>query len=206
MQKQTTILILIIVIILLLVGGVYWWWGSQQPKEGKPRAGIPPDYIVVENTSEGQIVKNTKEGISMKVPEGWEVNKFVVDKDLEIRKFGPGQDIETELVDGIILDLYVKDEFKILDIKELIIKNIGYIPADMRIEEIDNISIAKEESKIGEDISSPFFKEDSKIIDIYFIKNKKLYHFSCTVAGSQYENYAQECEAIVKEKIKNNEF
>jgi len=70
MQKKTTILI-IVIILFLIGGGVYWWWENQ---EKEPKTSLEPvDYIQIKETPEGKIVENTKEGVSMKVPEGWEV-------------------------------------------------------------------------------------------------------------------------------------
>jgi len=67
MQKKTIIFI-IISVLLLISGGVYLWWSQE-----KESSLTSVDYIQIKDTPEGKIVENTKEGVSMKVPEGWEV-------------------------------------------------------------------------------------------------------------------------------------
>ncbi len=68
MSKKTTIILITIIALILIGGGVYLW--QSQEKESSLES---MDYIQIKDTPEGKIVENTKEGISMKVPDGWEV-------------------------------------------------------------------------------------------------------------------------------------
>ena len=67
MQKRQKLIILAI-IILVLGGGLFYW----QNREIK---GSPEDYVIKE-TEEGTIVENKKAGLTVQVPEGWEVKKI----------------------------------------------------------------------------------------------------------------------------------
>ncbi len=68
MSKKTTIILITIIALIFISGGVYLW--QSQEKESSLES---MDYIQIKDTPEGKIVENTKEGISMKVPEGWKV-------------------------------------------------------------------------------------------------------------------------------------
>jgi len=88
-MKKEIVVFIIIIFVLILGGGLFYWWQSQKPQESeetKETEEIPPQEkpeqekiierfgdIVVKETPEGKIVENEKEGISMKVPDGWEV-------------------------------------------------------------------------------------------------------------------------------------
>ena len=66
------LIIFIILISLLIAGGVFWWWQRGE----KIKSSLEPlEYIVVRETPEGKFVENKKEGLSVKVPEGWKVQK-----------------------------------------------------------------------------------------------------------------------------------
>jgi len=74
MKKK--IVILIIVILILVVGGV-WWWQNREIK------GRPEDYVI-KQTAEGKIMENKKAGLTVEVPEGWEVKKTDVEEGLMV--------------------------------------------------------------------------------------------------------------------------
>jgi hypothetical protein len=69
MKKK--IIILVIIILIVAGGGFFWWWKGREIK------GSPADYIIKE-TGEGRVVENKKAGLTIKVPEGWEVKKMEV--------------------------------------------------------------------------------------------------------------------------------
>ncbi|MFH1233836.1 MAG: hypothetical protein V1649_04285 [Patescibacteria group bacterium] len=219
-MKKKLFFLLSLILLLLVYGGVFLLKNKNKEILNKenlkeeipvvatssvkkaPAVGVPPDYIVVKETPEGKVVENTKKGISIKVPNGWEVNEFVSDEDLEIRKFGPGQIIETELVDGAVLKVYVDTlkEDKILQnpeiktIKDWIIaKDPTILPGEIPTEKIGEIEILKNITH----------EEKGEIIDYSFIKNNKSYIISCFASGSQYEKYLFQCEDVIKDKIKN---
>ncbi len=64
-------LIILTIIILVLGGGLFYWWQNREIK------GSPEDYVIKE-TAEGKIVENKKAGLTVKVPEGWLVEKINV--------------------------------------------------------------------------------------------------------------------------------
>ncbi len=207
MQKKTTILILIIVIILLLIGGgVYWWWGNQ---EKEPKNSLETvDYIQIKETPEGKIVENTKEGISMKVPEGWEVNKkadYGEEKVLEIWKTGLNQYAEDFLQDGVDLCIYIYKNPNHFTLQEWI-ENEGWTLDKITFDTIDNKELIQIETKFPEGLGEndeTIYREDSKIKFFYFLSGDKIYKFACTSMGVNYEENAKMCEALVKEKIQN---
>ena len=67
MNKKIAIFVIILVL-LLIAGGVFWWWENREIK------GSPDDYVIKE-IAEGKIVENKKAGLTVKVPNGWEVER-----------------------------------------------------------------------------------------------------------------------------------
>jgi len=61
------IVIPIVIVLILVAGGVFWW-------QGREIKGSPADYVIKE-TPEGKIVENKKAGLTVKVPEGWEIKR-----------------------------------------------------------------------------------------------------------------------------------
>lgn len=69
MNKKIIVSIITVLILLLIAGGVFWWLGNREIK------GSPEDYVVKE-TEQGKIIENKKAGFTVKVPEGWEIQKM----------------------------------------------------------------------------------------------------------------------------------
>ncbi|TET83799.1 MAG: hypothetical protein E3J36_03105 [Candidatus Nealsonbacteria bacterium] len=69
MAKKQKLIILIIIILVLVGGGLFYWWQNREIK------GSPEDYVIKE-TGAGVFVENKKAGLTVKVPEGWEVKKI----------------------------------------------------------------------------------------------------------------------------------
>ena len=76
MSKKIIISLIVILIVVVVAGGFFWW----QSREIK---GSPEDYVIKE-TAEGKFMENKKAGLTVKVPEGWEVEKMEVDEGLVI--------------------------------------------------------------------------------------------------------------------------
>jgi len=67
-------IIIALVLILIALGGFFYW----QNREIK---GSPDDYVIKE-TEEGIFVENKKAGLSVRVPEGWEIKKIETEEGL----------------------------------------------------------------------------------------------------------------------------
>jgi len=68
LNMKKFILLSVISILVIAAGGFFWWWQSREIK------GSPSDYVIKE-TEAGKIVENKRAGLTVKVPEGWEVKK-----------------------------------------------------------------------------------------------------------------------------------
>jgi len=68
MPKKQKLIILAIIILVLVGGGLFYW----QNREIK---GNPADYVIKE-TGAGVFMENKKAGLTVRVPDGWEVKKI----------------------------------------------------------------------------------------------------------------------------------
>jgi len=75
MNKKIIISSIVILIVVVVAGGFFWW------RQGREIKGSPEDYVIME-TAEGIFVENKKAGLSVKVPEGWEVEKMEMQEGL----------------------------------------------------------------------------------------------------------------------------
>lgn len=194
-KKLVVILIMVGLLIIIVAIGYYWWWQNQ-----------PENMIVIKDTPEGKLVINRKEGISMKVPEGWKVKKYISDEVLEIQKFGPKQIIDTELQDGVVMEVYIQLNPQRLNIKEFATQNWDYSKKELKFSEINGKETIKTVDKMSyaaDENDKPIYLEKSRVVDISFAKNKKVYIFSCTSVGQNYKKYSAECEEVIKDKIRN---
>ena len=218
MKKKIIILIIVIFVLILGVGGFFYLWQgqmAQKSKEIEKKEEVTEEKIietfgdiVVKETPEGKIVENKKESISMKVPEGWEVNTHTSeDVVLQIRKFGPNQTLDTELQDGMVLNLYIQDNPERLNIKEFALKNWEYSPEELISLKINGKGVIKTIEKViyglDEYDENPVYLEDSELVDLSFTKDDKTYTLSCSSAGPNYKDYTKECEDVMKDKIQN---
>jgi|GEM_PF-3234898 len=80
------VIFVFIFVLILISGGLFFWWQNREIK------GSVNDYIIKE-TTEGIIVENKKAGLTVKVPEGWQVEKMEVEEGLMIF-FPPGTEME----------------------------------------------------------------------------------------------------------------
>lgn len=183
------IVILIIIVLLLVAGGVFWW----QNREIK---GSPEDYVIIE-TEEGKFVENKKAGLTIKVPEGWEVQKI---------KFSEGSivfytpDIEERWLNELIplesgcgIDTAVV--YKKMNFEE-IIKEIKEIHAGLGIksEEFEIITIDGQQA-----LKNTF---DSLLlgpgIATYFTQKNKLYSFCLYWGYDEKEKCVQEFDEFLE--------
>lgn len=205
--------LLVLFLISLTIGGFFFFrdFSKQKQKEeitkeeGAEETIKPlPPHLILRETPQGKIIENTKEGISLKVPEGWEVNEAISEQVLEIRKFGPEQTIETELIDGTALKLYVQNNPEELNIKNFALKNWKYSPEELIIFKLNNTEVIKTIEKLEygtDEFDNPIYLENSEVISIAFTKDKKVYIFSCDSVGKNYQLYSKECEKLIKEEV-----
>lgn len=89
-KRKVIISIIVFLILVIVIGGIFWWW------QGRKIKGSPNDYVIKE-TSEGKIVENKKAGLTVKVPEGWEISKMGTEEGIEegaIVFYSPNTEIE----------------------------------------------------------------------------------------------------------------
>lgn len=70
-KNKKIIISIIIIVLLLIVGGVFWWKYYKHISIEKTIEEIA-DYVV-EETSEGKIIKSKDGNLSCKVPAGWKL-------------------------------------------------------------------------------------------------------------------------------------
>jgi hypothetical protein len=111
----------IIVLLLLLIGGVFWWKLTPDfPREETIQKRIPvnPADYQIKDTPGGKIIENKKEGLTVKVPDGWIVQKY---EDGSVGLFSP--DIEFNEYGGFLESVREKGAcaagFEILKYKKL---------------------------------------------------------------------------------------
>jgi len=73
MKKKILIPIFVVLFLAVATAGFFWWWQGREIK------GSPEDYVIKE-TEEGKFVENKKAGLTVKVPEGWEVKKVEIEE------------------------------------------------------------------------------------------------------------------------------
>lgn len=93
MQKKFIIFI-IIIILIIIAGGIFWWLGDMifTRTVYNPNIGVPSNVVrypsekefVIEDTSEGKIMKDEKASLEVKVPEDWKVEKVNVGWDYSL--------------------------------------------------------------------------------------------------------------------------
>jgi len=85
-NKKILISIVIIFVLLLIAGGVFLWQRANKEKfKGHPikkTAFVDAADYAVRDTLEGKIIESKKEGLTAKVPEGWEIRIYEEGVDL----------------------------------------------------------------------------------------------------------------------------
>lgn len=82
MKKKIVFSLIGILILLIAAGGFFWWQESGKKlrefekyrQEMETIYASPKDYVVKE-TAEGKFIENEKDGLTVKVPQGWRVEK-----------------------------------------------------------------------------------------------------------------------------------
>jgi len=167
MAKKQKLIILAIIILVLVGGGLFYW----QNREIK---GSPEDYVIIE-TEEGKFVENKKAGLTVKVPEGWEVKKIEL---LEGSMVFYTPDIEERWLNEMIplekgcgIDMAV------------VYKKMNFEDIKKEIEEIHSILTKSDKFELTTINNRSVLKNtfDSSVfgpgVSIYFLNKNKLYSF-----------------------------
>jgi hypothetical protein len=85
-MKKKIFILIIIVILIVVAGGIFWWRQNREIK------GSPADYVIKE-TTEGKVVENKKAGLTIKVPEGWEIKRVEFEEGA-INFYSPNTEVE----------------------------------------------------------------------------------------------------------------
>ena len=117
-------IIILVIISLLIIGGVFWWWERGGGKilwiEGVEMKGSIRDFSVKKASGEIEeeiIIENKKEGLRIKVPDGWRAEKaenssfsiwgiHIFSPDSEIKNYSP-PDLYL-LEKGCVIDVYIE--------------------------------------------------------------------------------------------------
>jgi len=180
-----------LIIVLLLIGGGFFWWQGREIK------GSPEDYVIKE-TEEGKFVENKKAGLTVKVPEGWEVEKIEVMEGSMIfyspdaEGYRPAK-IKPPLKKGCIIEVataYKKTNFE--EIKK-------------EIEEAHKSLIMKsDEFEMIEVNGKPALKNISNSmdigpsVDIYLLAENKLYGLGISTGPEDIEKCSQEFDKFLE--------
>jgi hypothetical protein len=181
------VLIGLVFILVLVVGGFFYY-----KQINKVIIGLPSDYVI-QDTSDGKIVKNERAGLIVRAPVGWVTQKI---------EFFEGSIVfNTQNIDGRLENEIVKPPF-----------NKGCAIETAVVYKRTNIDSLKEEIKeihIGLGIKSEEFKEitinndsalennfDSQLLGpasvVYFFKSNKIYSFALYWAPDDKENCVQQ--------------
>jgi len=182
-------LVILAIIILVLGGGLFYFWQNREIK------GSPEDYVIIE-TEEGKFVENKKAGLTVKVPEGWEVEKI---------KFSEGSivfytpDVDERWLNELIplekgCGIEMAVVYKKMNFEE-IEREIKRIHAGLgiRSEELEEITINNRQA-----LKNTF---DSIVlgpgITTYFTQKNKLYSFGFCWGPDEKEKCVQEFDKFL---------
>jgi len=197
MQKR---IIISIIVILILIGGLFWWWEKRKPK-------TLADYIIVKETPEGKIVENTKEKISIKVPEDWRVSKELISSE----KFSEEMKITKPFTKNGIENPALGSKFSVIcyfnPSKESLkkwVQNQGYKNIKFITLYQKNMIRTEEKAIIAEDEEgNPIYGKDTLEVSYFFEKDDKICELYCGAAGPNYKEEIKKCEENI---IKNFKF
>jgi len=190
MSKKRKLIILTI-IILVLGGGLFYWWQNREIK------GSLADYVIKE-TGAGVFVENKKAGLTVKVPEGWEVKKINL---LEGSMVFYTPDIDGKKQNEMITPPLTKGcEIEI----GVIYKKMNFEDIKKEIEEIHSILMKSDTFELTAINNRPALKNtfDSIIsgpsVNVCFTQKNKLYSFGVFWGPDEKEECIQEFEEFLE--------
>jgi len=190
MSKKRKLIILTI-IILVLGGGLFYWWQNREIK------GSPEDYVLKE-TGAGVFVENKKAGLTVRVPEGWEVKK--------INLLEGSMVFYTQNVEGVWKNEMVNPPLiKGCGIGEgVTYKKMNFEEIKKEIEEIHSILVKSDTFELTTINNRPALKNtfDSSVfgpgISVYFPDKNKVYNFGVSWGPEEKEECIQEFEEFLE--------
>jgi len=171
-----------------------------QPFVSEEISDITKSVIIVTETEKEKLVKNTREGLEIKVPKDWQVVKQIKGENkMKIFWYGPKQGQNTYLLDGLIFEINCYKNKQNLSLKKWVEKEGGKNTKEVKINNqkfiktIENLSLSKDKIET----------ENGQVVSYFFKRNNnQICKASCTVAGDNYLNYSQECENRVFQELK----
>lgn len=184
-------LIILIMILVFIGGGLFYWRQNQEIK------GSPEDYIIKE-TEEGKIVENKKAGLTVRVPEGWQVEKIEIEEGSVIF-YSPDAEgyrlnrIRAPLKNGCIAEIAVG------------YKKMSFVEIKAEIEELHKSLIMKsDEFEIIKMDGGSALKNTFDCIDLgsstatYVPRGNKLYALSISAGPQDVERCSQEFDKFLE--------
>ncbi|MDO8435788.1 MAG: hypothetical protein Q7S82_00155 [bacterium] len=184
--------VFIFAIILILGAGGFFLWQEREIK------GSPDDYIIKEIT-DGKIVENKKAGLSVKVPEGWEVEKIEAEEG-SVAFYFPNTEgeqrneiVSPPLKNGCIIEISVV--YKKMNFEE-IEKEVRAIHWGLRIksEEFEEVTV-NNRSALKNTFDSGVL---GSAIIVYIPSRNKLYDFDLYWALDEKEKCIQEFDKFLE--------
>jgi len=190
MSKKRKLIILAI-IILVLGGGLFYWGQNREIK------GSPEDYVIVE-TGAGVFVENKKAGLTVRVPDGWEVKKIdllegsVVFYTSDIEGVWKNEMITPPLTKGCGIEIAVV--YKKMDFEEI----------KKEIEEMHSILVKSDTFELTTINNRPVLKNtfDSSVfgssVSVYFRNKNKFYSFGVSWGPDEKEECIEEFDGFLE--------
>ena len=184
-------LIILAIIILILGGGLFYWWQNREIK------GSPEDYVIVE-TGAGVFVENKKAGLTVRVPDGWEVKKIdllegsVVFYASDIEGVWKNEMVNPPLTKGCEIEIGV------------VYKKMSFEEIKKEIEEIHSILVKSDTFELTTINNRPALKNtfDSSVfgpgVSVYFPDKNKMYGFDVSWGPEEKEECIQEFEKFLE--------
>lgn len=185
MDRKIKIVSAVVIILILAAGGFFWWLSyyrsliaDQLNRLYSAEMSVPQDFII-EETSNGKIINNPKDGFSFKVPDNWTIERAGSDWGY-LHFYSPNKIKKDDiLLSGCEITpyvLYVKTNFRVIKegIKELDKEmSARSIQEIVKIDGYDALKSTIEVSKLNMYGISMHIPTDDKLYEIIFGANLK---------------------------------
>ena len=181
---------LIVFVLILVVAGVFYY-------KNREIKGSPDDYIIKE-TEQGTIVENKRAGLTMKVPDGWEIEKMEIMEGSMVF-YTPDAEgyrldrIKPPLKKGCIIETaiaYKKTDFEEIEKKS----REAHKSLIMKFDEFEEIEINGRPA-----LKNIFDSTDLGFsIEIYIPERNKLYGLRISAGTEDFERCSKEFDEFLK--------